>query len=168
MLQSRGLIKAIRPGLWDPRAVRWEGTVEHPAELPERFMNLVIVQQEDSYGLKRPGIKTRFSRESIAGHGNELPPISVVSARSSGPALIPGRTVIVHDSFLLRSVPLLNPYFEHIQYLDWEELESHPTQAAGLLRGADRVVIQLIEDHRAARLGPREMGLLTALRSVTR
>jgi hypothetical protein len=161
MTQARSLIEAIQPGLWEPDSVVPQPTGYVLTELPRRFMNLEILQPEESFRIERSGVELRYAQTEITPEASRR--IGTVEATSKGAALVPGRTVIVEDSFMLRSRPFLSPYFERVDYLHRHELGTHQKEAAAFLRGADRVVFQLVEDSRARILGGPKKRLLREL-----
>ena len=147
MLQTRMLVEAIRPGLWKPDALRREGDRVRAAELPEKFMNLDIPQAYEVYRVERPGIE--FQRSSFRVAPGSSWAVESVRARSERQVLIPGQTLVVHDSFMLRSRDAFSRFTEHVQYLRWEDFVSYPEESALLFRGADRVVFQLVQADRS-------------------
>lgn len=64
-------------------------------------------------------------------------------ATSSGPYLIPGHTVILHDSFFERAADLLAPYFEEITFVQ-EHLRERP-ETFELIGRSNTLIIALVE-----------------------
>lgn len=74
---------------------------------------------------------------------------------------IPGRTVLVGDSYSDAPVPQLMPYFENLQVLSW--VNTPMPQIARQIRHADTVVLETVErefTYRAAELVPPLRALL--------
>jgi len=157
MLQARGLVEAIQPGLWDESAVVETGSVARAAELPRRFMNLEIEQTQALLGVERPGVAVVREEFRLAPASRQ--PSARSSARSSGPGLIPGRTLVVHDSFMERSIGPFSAYAESAVFVHWTQLVQHTEAVARLLQGAERLVLQLVEDRAGVELG-RHVGAI--------
>ncbi|MEM1412150.1 MAG: hypothetical protein AAGH19_07295 [Pseudomonadota bacterium] len=74
-----------------------------------------------------------------------------------GVPMVPGVTLVVHDSFLLPVSPALAPFFEELVLVQWEDLNT--ARFERLLAESDRVLFQSIERmtpqrHRRGVLGP--------------
>jgi hypothetical protein len=146
VVQTRETVRALDPRLWDPRFVVEDAPQRSMSELPLRFMNLRIPQLSSVHAIEREGVdvvaeNSRFSPRSTY-------EMSHTRARSSGPALLPGRTVVVWDSFIAPAVEWLAQFFERATFVHWDEFGYRPWDAARLLQGADRVVLQVVEDRR--------------------
>jgi len=161
LLQCQLVIEAIRPGLWEEDAVESLGILEKPSELPRRFMNLELLESSPAFRLQRPGVETDFQLI-------KLPPpalhhVAVLTSTSMTRPLLPGTTVVLHDSFMAVwfGKPWLAAYGEKTVYIHWDDVFTHLETASELLIDADRVVLQLAEDLRGAALHP---GKIEALR----
>jgi hypothetical protein len=140
------LVEAIHPGLWDQHSLQRLDDKVRAAELPEKFMNLDVLQSYETYRVERPGIE--FQRSTFRVTPRSKWSVESVRARSSRQKLISGRTLVVHDSFMLRSRDAFTRFTESVQYLRWEDFVKYPVESARLFREADRVVFQLVEDRR--------------------
>ena len=163
MVQARVLVDAIRPGLWDDRFVLAAGVIERPAELPERFMNLDFPQRVPRYRVDRPGVEVRVDAFRLT-KAPDLP-VEHYTATSRRLPLIPGRTLVMHDSFMQKSAPAFAAYAESVHFMHWSVLRRHPKAAARFFSEADRVVLQVVEDRRGVvfgKKGRRALGVLQA------
>ena len=111
----RAVVEHLAPGTWSDTAVTDQG------------------QQPTSTDLSRM-IGTNTA-ETVAQLGIERPPASPV---------VPGRTVIVHDSQFELAADDLRPWFEQITFVHWEQLDDPET--AALLRSADRIVLETVQN----------------------
>jgi hypothetical protein len=75
-------------------------------------------------------------------------------------SLIPGRTLVVNDSFMRLSIDAFAAYAERVTFLPWTQLALHPESAARELASADRLVLQLVEDRAGVELGRHVGGIL--------
>ena len=107
-IASKAVVNCLHPGLWDDAAI-----VVSPPKL--MLGDLTRLQGWDRRELvqsiksARPGIIVTESKFFGGDFGKDS---RSFRATSSGPYLIPGHTVILHDSFFERAADLLAPYFE--------------------------------------------------------
>jgi hypothetical protein len=87
----------------------------------------------------RPGDLYRM----LGFHRSDLTPTFDVR-RAPGAARVPGRTLVIHDSFGTALEPLLEPYFADVTYLHWKDLVAR-VKAGRPLPAFDRVVIETVE-----------------------
>lgn len=62
---------------------------------------------------------------------------------SDAAALVPGRTVILHDSMMKYAEAMLAPYFEHVEFIHWDDL--YGGDFFGRVADADRVIIETVQ-----------------------
>lgn len=126
-------------------------TREVLAEIPLLMMNLEVPIPRDGYALERPGVSCSLV-ETLAFRG--VPRVRVFRARSDDAPLLPGRTVIVHDSGLEASVPFLQQFFEELVLVQWDVL-ARGGECEAMMRdaldGARRLVLEVAEDRRGRR-----------------
>lgn len=163
IVQARAIVDAIEPGLWDPGAVVAHGVQPHRAELPYRFMNLDVDDPRELYTIERPGVHSVRRTYPLAVGANWL--VTERRQESDGPPLIPGRTLVVFDSFFDDSSDLYQ-YMETAVFVHWE-LMKYSKEVARLFRTADRVVLQVVEDRRAIAFSERRQ-TLAAIRAALR
>lgn len=144
LLQTRALVEALAPGLWSDDAFRVARSVTSEAELPRLMMNLGTVQREDVYESARPGVSSQTTTQRLTMSEND--DVVQLTSSSSTEALIPGSTIVVHDSFMLESRGSFGLFTERVDYVHWLGLASNAERLASLFAGADRVVFQLVDD----------------------
>lgn len=89
----------------------------------------------------RPGVEGSVETERfVAAEG-----VRIHRSTSADPAspLVPGRTVVLHDSMGNYAEPTLAPYFEHVEFVHWGDLD-----AGGFfdrVAEADHVVIEVVQ-----------------------
>jgi len=69
-------------------------------------------------------------------------PYTTSTATSTGAPLVPGRTLLIGDSFSLHVVSWLQPFFADLTYLP---LSVDPATFARQLRSADAVIFEQVE-----------------------
>lgn len=163
MVQARVLVEAIQPGLWEERFVVPDGSIERPAELPARFMNLDIPQRVERYRVERPGVEVRVDRFRVPEAADVM--VEHYTATSRHLPLIPGRTLVVQDSFMMKSAPAFAAHAEAVHFMHWSVLRRNPEAAAELFAAADRVVLQVVEDRRGVVFGKRGRRALRILQA---
>jgi hypothetical protein len=133
----------LPPGAWDPSAVVVGPATNKGGDL-FRLMGAPrtdVVHDEKSV---RPGVTTTMTtRHGIGAETYEF------HSTSTGPALVPGSTIVVRDSFFSRAMPQLAPYFEHLTVMHWGEFMKEAP--AGTLPPADHYVFETVQRGWSAR-----------------
>jgi hypothetical protein len=88
-------------------------------------------------GVSRDGGTDAVARRSAAGKNLEYDIV-----RADGAPLVPGRTLLVCDSFAYRWMRLFKPYFENVRYISLYE-DAH--DIADAIRRSDRVIFEAEE-----------------------
>ncbi|MEA3217458.1 MAG: hypothetical protein QOJ19_3614, partial [Acidimicrobiia bacterium] len=133
----RSLVDSLKPGLWNE--AEYQPTSDEPFE-PDltRLLGLPQTISTPHYQLRRPGVSTtELPSEPLKGTF-AIRHFSSVS--SAGAALIPGKTVMIYDSFAIGSIPNLAPFFEDITFIHWNALGVYDVPAQ--LRGASTVLME--------------------------
>lgn len=141
------LVDSFVPGLWDPSAVVHLGTKEQVGDLT-RLLGKPEAEVAPSDDVQRPGVTVTNSVSGPgAGKGDWDNTINTSRAVTTGPPVIPGRTVIVGDSFLRAGIHLLRPYFEELVFVPWQHIQKTEgntlAQAAG--GPADNLIILQVQ-----------------------
>ena len=78
--------------------------------------------------------------------------ISTSRAVTTGPPVIPGRTVIIGDSFLRAGIHLLRPYFEELVFVPWQHIQEKEgnTLAEAVAGPADNLIIMQVQRNLSA------------------
>jgi hypothetical protein len=135
------LIRSLDPTLWSDADVVVHGN-------QSRVMDTAALM-----GVRRVAVTPRVEiRPDIEQHRSDVDiPVAVQNARAvfrittSGPQrTLPGRTLIVYDSFFGIDSRLVAPYFSETTWVHVNDLVSHP-ELARLLGPFDRVIVERIE-----------------------
>jgi hypothetical protein len=133
------LVQSLDPALWRDADVIVEGTTNRSVDLAiqvgvrriETIPRIVI----------RPGTVTKT---------DVVVPVEVHNARTvfttvaSGRPTLPGRTLIIYDSFFGIDVQLVSPFFANATWLHVGDLQNHP-ELASLLGPFDTIVLERVE-----------------------
>jgi alginate O-acetyltransferase complex protein AlgJ len=149
MLATRAIVDALSPGTWDDAALNPTGQAD---TVPDMTTMMGIPSSETflTYEVARDQVVCSVERIQIAeiGSGTTDDPSSHAhrsSCSADASQLIEGTTVILFDSFGRRTQPYLAPYLEESWYVSWDAAGSDGAQE--LVRGADRVVMLVVERH---------------------
>lgn len=145
-LAAEALVGRYLPKAWSEEHIGPSGrSLTVTADVAARLgvdRSLVV----DALGSKRPGITTQLVEADVGGTR------AVRTYRSSGIGpLVPGRTLILHDSMMNFMELQVAPYFEHVDFIHWNDLN----RASFIARAAsaDRVIIEVVERNMYTRLG---------------
>lgn len=138
---AKALIDTIQPGLWDDSVVSDLGVLTRGTDLT-RLMGLPATEQVQSYTVKRPGV-TVSPKVPIVGTDRATKPAQFGVYRASGAPVIPGKTVLVHDSQYEMTAGELTPWFESLEFVQWTTILSKGAVKA--LAGADRIIVQTVQ-----------------------
>ena len=123
----QSLVESLAPGVWNPADVKTEGVQKSPGELAtllgrtaEETAPRTVVRR----GTLDRGALTTRARLTNA---REIP-----QYRVSGVPVVPGRTLMIYDSFLGNVQARVAPWFEESVWVHWQDLLQHPELAADL------------------------------------
>lgn len=135
LVDRLGADGVAEPGVFDPADVHPDVTVDYVGGLyallgVDRSVPVTL------YTTVRDGVTVRYENEEHDG---------AVSQRwtSTGPGLIPGRTLILHDSFFYMEDSVLAPYFADLTSLPVTSLSTPGVLAT--LDGYDHVIVQQVQ-----------------------
>jgi hypothetical protein len=139
------VIERLAPGLWEPDAVVAGGTQRRHGDLVA-LMGLSFREDAVIHRIWR-GVAPEVTREPTRG-GPEA-----VLSEMSGVPVVPGRTVLIHDSMGEVIVPLLRPYFEQLTSVRTRAGSSFGMAAwfTELIGDADVLLLQTVERELVAR-----------------
>lgn len=145
------IVDGWEPDLWDPDAVTLREE-DHTGDLT-RLLGLPQELPTQRTFIDRPGVAT----PQLAGDDRLRPePAGEIVVESDGDAtVLPGRTLIVFDSFFDNAIGMLSPYGEETTYRRWEQLDAQAF--AELVRDHDRIVMEASERSYADKFG-RDLG----------
>jgi len=128
-IAARAVLDSLAPGRWDPSALVSSTRPPNTGDLTLLLGRPAAEATRASF-VRRPEV-------TVDGQGDRS------TAGSSGPWLLAGRTVVVHDSFADAMRASLDPYLGDVTYVAWEDLASPAAQAT--LRSADTVIVEVVE-----------------------
>lgn len=140
LVAVKAVVDLLAPGMWRDSDVNYEGLGKYTGDLTA-LEGLPSEDESDFYGVVRPGV-TQTSLEVL---DPTLSPGINLHYTHAGPdgSLIPGRTLLILDSFGEVSLHRIAPYFEDltaIHFSNWE-----PNLFANLMAEADNVWIMSVE-----------------------
>ena len=135
---ARLLVNRIQPGLFDDGAVHATGIQQHSDDL-FTIMGAPRVEPIEELSTLRPGVHTEHEADTTETNA----PVQRWTSTSTGPALIPGRTLVLTDSFFGYDVSVLPPYFEDLTAVPIPSGASPSTLA--LLDSYDLVIVQQVQ-----------------------
>ncbi|KQX69937.1 hypothetical protein [Angustibacter sp. Root456] len=165
VIYAREVLQTIAPGVWDPEAVHQRGTFRKRGDLGP-FVQAERVDVVPGYVIERPAV--RLDAEAFPSSKHLSPRLRATARPEStgDPSrLVPGRTVLIGDSFTYNSVPGWQPWFSDIT--PYHRERSSRAQMVRAVAGADTVVLEVVErDAVAGRLMPGWGSFLKNLQSA--
>jgi hypothetical protein len=149
-IYAQTLIDAIAPGLWGAPEITLGPTSAQRRDLTELAGLPGPTERTAALIVKRPGVRidaclvdsVPIDCTQIFSGSQGPTRIRVVS--DGGAELLPGRTLILHDSFVEGFLkPVLWQYFEDVAFVHFDQIE--PGDLAALLAAHDRVIISRVE-----------------------
>lgn len=137
-LAGKAVLNRLHPGLWDDAALVVSAPEMVPGNL-SRMNGLTIAEPMQFVTTVRPGVVV----VDVSPPSKDAQDFHRFKATSSGPYLIPGRTIIMHDSFFERTMSLLSPYFEDITFIN-EHLREEP-ETIDLIANSQTFIMALVE-----------------------
>jgi acetyltransferase AlgX (SGNH hydrolase-like protein) len=136
-IAAKAVVNHLRPGLWDDAALVISPTRQMAGDL-NYLEGLDRSEPVNPVTTVRPGVIVKPA-EPFPG----IERSQVFKASSAGAYLIPGRTVIIHDSFFEWTTTMLPPYFEEIVFVDEHSRRSQ--QTINLIANSSTLIIALVE-----------------------
>lgn len=153
MLLAQAMIDAADPSLWDDSLIQYTRTLTYQSDL--RTLAGWAGRAEDwrLFEVVRPGVElvTLLHDGNIIESADRPPntpgaqnkPARYIN-RSTGPELIPGRTLIIHDSFIASYLrPTLRQFFSDVTFVHYNTIKSGDIQDA--MRTFDLVYFEFAE-----------------------
>ncbi|CAN5313809.1 hypothetical protein BH20ACT8_BH20ACT8_17500 [soil metagenome] len=133
------IVEALQPGLWDPEAltIREE---PHTGDLT-RLLGMPSELETQRTFVDRPGVAT----PGLEGDERLRPPSTgeIVTQAPEGTPRLPGRTLVIFDSFFDNAIGMLAPYTTELTFVRWGQFDE--TRFAELVRDHDVIVIESAE-----------------------
>ncbi len=137
----RALIQSLDPELWSEDEVAIGPDKPRSVDLA-RLVGIPRKERTPRITL-RPGMTV--TREKLSVDVRLENAAAILRFTSSGDrSVLPGRTVVVYDSFYGMLMPMVAPYFEETVWIHHGDLRAHPELAAEL-GPFDRVVLERVE-----------------------
>ena len=133
------LVDTVRPGMWKPEEYTQVGTEPFQPDLT-RLLGLGQTIEAPRYVVARPGITTTEGPETPVAGTFPIRHFTSSAGGAAGADLIPGKTVMLYDSFTIGSIPNLAPFFEDVTFIHWNALGTIDLRAQ--LAGAKTVIAE--------------------------
>jgi len=148
---SAAFIDAIDPGVWDPGAVNKVGEADREGDL-SRLIGLPLTEMVSVYRAIRDNVEvTGPERISfVDGRGDDVPGLQDIHYSSTGNDLIPGNTLVLHDSFGWYLKHTMSPYFAVIDFV--QTVDPERGYLRSLIENADIVVYETVQRHSIGRI----------------
>ena len=144
----KATINAVQPGLWDDGVVTSDGVIDRPTDLT-RQIGLPANETQPNIRVERPGVKTTPALTRI---GVDDVADSFVTYRSAGAAMVPGKTVILHDSQFVMAASQLAPWFGDVTFINWN-LWGDP-RIPKTISEADTLIVESVQRAVPERMSP--------------
>jgi len=133
------VVDRLHPGLWDDAALVISSPTPRLGDL-SHMLGLDRTEPVRLVTTSRPGVVVTETQDLKDIFGKDT---ASFSAKSSGPYLIPRRTVLLYDSFFERTLKQLSPYFEQITFVH-ETFRERP-ETFELIAKSDIFIVALVE-----------------------
>ncbi|MDJ0923750.1 MAG: hypothetical protein QNJ77_04235 [Acidimicrobiia bacterium] len=111
-VMGEALVEALAPGGWDPDAVAHTATVDHEGDLTV-LLGLPATEPADELETMLPdSTSTREIRKLYSADGVEYERVVAVDYEAAGDPVVPGHSLVMHDSYGWALTPMIAPYFE--------------------------------------------------------
>lgn len=144
----KATINAVQPGLWDDGVVTSDGVIDRPTDLT-RQIGLPANETQPNIRVERPGVTTTPDLTRI---GVDDVADSFVTYRSTGAAMVPGKTVILHDSQFVMAASQLAPWFSDVTFINWN-LWGDP-RIPKTISEADTLIVESVQRAVPERMSP--------------
>ncbi|MGA9597913.1 MAG: hypothetical protein WBV06_17285 [Acidimicrobiia bacterium] len=133
-VMAEALVNRLVPGGWDADAVQQIDTVDQEGDLTD-LLGLPSGEETVEQEAVLPGDHTRVERRLLTAAGNKYEKAVAVDFTSTDP-VIPGHTLVMHDSYGWALTPMLAPYFGDASFIHetnpaaghmWDDLQAADT-----------------------------------------
>ena len=140
---AAALADRLEPGGWNPEAVHKVAEVDHEGDLTV-LLGLPSTEPTDELETVLPATTlSRRTRPLLTATGAEYDEAAAVDFAIASEPVIPGHTLVMHDSYGWALTPMLAPYFETAAFIS----ESDP--AAGHMRAdletAELIIFEIVQ-----------------------
>lgn len=147
LVAVQAAIERLQPGLWSEAEVNFGGLYDYYGDLTGLLGN-PQVDQAPSYSVVRPDVQAVSNEplDNVEGSFSRR----FVNAAPPG-RLIPGKTLLILDSYGLVALPNIAPFFEDLTVVGFVEFE--PSKFISLIEQSDLVWLLCIERGLGWRMG---------------
>lgn len=150
LVMVEALVGALRPELLEAATTRRREPTSFTADL-SLLMGLPREVTEQPLVVDRPGVAWRLRRaDSVPEAPEDLPRIDISVLEATGAAVVPGRVVMLHDSFAYMARPQLAPFFAELMMV-----RKHPLTVpwvGELAASAETLLFEAVEREAWARI----------------
>ncbi|MEA3501843.1 MAG: hypothetical protein U9R47_03650 [Actinomycetota bacterium] len=137
-VMGQAVIDALAQDGWNEDAIREIGVADHEGDLTV-MLGLPGTETTDELEVALPGtVLAREIRKLKTVTGVEVEHVVAVDFSVSGEPIIPGHTLVMHDSFGWALTPMIAPYFETASII--AETDPEPGYMSSDLDAADTIV----------------------------
>lgn len=139
LIAVKQLIEMFQPGIWDESAVVFNGISSYLGDL-EGMRGGSKMDETPNFGVQRSQIEVVLSK-----YDENFPPRHRRNSEMSGPSgsLIEGETLMMFDSFGMRAIEQIVPYFEKLKTLHFEGFTSEDW--IQMIKSSDNVLFLCVE-----------------------
>ncbi len=142
-VMAAAVVEILSPNGWNADAVQKIATVDHEGDLTA-MLGLPATEPTDELETVLPGIEiTREIRPLLTATGAEYDKVVAVDFSIAGDPVVPGHTLVMHDSYGWALTPMLAPYFETAAFI----AESDPSvgHMRDDLASAEIIVFEIVQ-----------------------
>ena len=138
-IAAKALINTLEPGIWEDKSIKFTGLIDESGDL-DVLTGKSKISSVPTYTLVRPDVS---EDKSDLGSTNGPGDVRRFRFRSEKSPLIPGRTLIMGDSFSEAAEPFYLSYFEDVTLMRLSDFS--PANFLEQIKLADRVIFWSIE-----------------------
>ncbi|MAT80253.1 MAG: hypothetical protein CMJ29_01235 [Phycisphaerae bacterium] len=154
-VMAKAIVESIQPGIWNDDAVITTQMIKYPGDLRSLSgMTSVPMREKEVLATMRSGVEP----SKVTYEGREYDDFEIVDQdphswqcpvrsefiSTEGLDLIPGRTLIMHDSCIGSIArPLIRPYFEDVTFMHYSDATPESIEQA--MNDYDTVVLEVVE-----------------------
>lgn len=135
---ARLLVDRLQPGIWDPDDVVEREVQSVKADIARR-LGWSRIEDRPVLASERADVRTDFDERDVDG----VRTVRRYRSTSETASLIPGSTIVLHDSMMNFAELQLAPYFEDVTFVHWRDVDA--SGFFDLVAEADRLVIEVVE-----------------------
>jgi len=154
-VMAETIVNSLQPGIWQPEYLHHGRTITYPGDLLQLAgITSLPLRQKEVLAVSRPGVTPRRVHFEGEVYENFLDvdadpygwqyPVRAEFETTGESDLIPGRTLILHDSCIGSIArPLLRPYFEDVEFIHYDD--ATPEMIDQSMKEYDAIVLEIVE-----------------------